>query len=245
MHCAPTASELLDAWEHGRFRTAVERARLLVALALPEASPADLDRLGIGRRDQALLDLRERVFGPRMTGVAQCPACAEEAELEFAIADIRSRAASDPGEAQILRAGGYELRFRLPTCDDLDALAALGDASSRRSVLLQRCVTETRLDGRLTPTGSLPDEVAAALSARMAELDPQGDVRLDLSCPGCRHRWQAPLDIASYLWSEIHAWAERMLRDIHTLASAYGWREADILGMGPARRQAYLELIRQ
>jgi hypothetical protein len=53
------------------------------------------------------------------------------------------------------------------------------------------------------------------------------------------------LDIASYLWSEIHAWAGRMLRDVHALAAAYGWREADILAMSPWRRQAYLEMIRQ
>ncbi len=245
MDRAPTASELLDAWEHGRFQPPVARARLLLALAVPAASPEDLDRFGIGRRDQELLDFRERVFGPRMAGVAQCPACAQEVELDFPVTDVRARAAIDAVEPQTLRFDGYDLRFRLPTCDDLAAVAALGDPPGRRAGLLRRCVTEARRGGEAAPAESLPDAVAAALSARMSELDPQGDIRLDLRCPECAGRWQAPLDVASYLWSEIHSWAERMLRDVHTLAAAYGWREADILTMGPSRRQAYLELIRQ
>ena len=35
----------------------------------------------------------------------------------------------------------------------------------------------------------------------------------------------------------------RFLRDVHTLASTYGWREADILALSPWRRQYYLALI--
>jgi hypothetical protein len=34
------------------------------------------------------------------------------------------------------------------------------------------------------------------------------------------------------------------LRDVHELASAYGWRESEILALSPQRRQAYLELVR-
>jgi hypothetical protein len=49
----------------------------------------------------------------------------------------------------------------------------------------------------------------------------------------------------SFLWSEIHSWAQRLLRDVHAIAAAYGWREGDILAMNPLRRQAYLELIGQ
>jgi hypothetical protein len=68
-------------------------------------------------------------------------------------------------------------------------------------------------------------------------------VQLSLTCPDCDARWDAPLDIASFLWSEVQAWALRTLADVHTLARAYGWAEADILALSPPRRQAYLELI--
>ena len=59
------------------------------------------------------------------------------------------------------------------------------------------------------------------------------------------NRESVALDIASFVWSEIHAWAIRLLHDVHALALAYGWREVDILTMSPWRRQAYLELIGQ
>jgi hypothetical protein len=50
-------------------------------------------------------------------------------------------------------------------------------------------------------------------------------------------------DIVPYLWTEINAWAMRLLREIHSLATAYGWREADILAMSAVRRHWYLEMI--
>ena len=42
---------------------------------------------------------------------------------------------------------------------------------------------------------------------------------------------------------EIHAWAKRTLREVHTLASAYGWSEREILSMSAVRRALYLEMV--
>ena len=88
----------------------------------------------------------------------------------------------------------------------------------------------------------LPATVAEAIVTRMSEADPQSDTRLAVSCPDCHHQWVALFDIAGYLMREVHDWVVHVLREVHTLARAYGWREADILAMTPARRQAYLEL---
>jgi hypothetical protein len=51
-------------------------------------------------------------------------------------------------------------------------------------------------------------------------------------------------DIGGYLWEELDAWAHRVARDVHVLASAYSWSEDDILGMTAERRGTYLDLIR-
>jgi hypothetical protein len=77
----------------------------------------------------------------------------------------------------------------------------------------------------------------------MAQADPQADIQLDLSCPACQHHWQAAFDVVAFLWNEIDSWAHRILSDIHVIASAYGWSEADILALSAARRQTYLDLI--
>jgi hypothetical protein len=77
----------------------------------------------------------------------------------------------------------------------------------------------------------------------MAACDPQAEVLLDLNCPACGHGWQALFDVVAFFWAELAAQAKRLLREVHTLARAYGWREADILGMSARRRQFYLEMV--
>ena len=77
----------------------------------------------------------------------------------------------------------------------------------------------------------------------MHEADPQADTQLSLTCPTCARVWQQAFDIVSYLWAEIGDWARRTLQEVHALATAYGWREADILAMSAQRRQWYLEMI--
>jgi hypothetical protein len=68
-------------------------------------------------------------------------------------------------------------------------------------------------------------------------------VLLDFTCPGCNYQWQSLFDITAFFWQEIAAFVKRLLREVHTLAKAYGWREADILAMSHQRRQFYLEMV--
>ena len=79
----------------------------------------------------------------------------------------------------------------------------------------------------------------------MADADPQADVQLAMTCPTCGQTRKAAFDIASFFWSEIERWSLRMFREVHTLATAYGWREKEILGMSAWRRQVYLQLVGQ
>jgi hypothetical protein len=112
-----------------------------------------------------------------------------------------------------------------------------------RQRLLQCCLLQVRRDGTEAPPEQLPVEVMEAITAHMAEADPQADVRLALVCPQCGHHWQGAFDIGTFFWHEIDAWAQRTLREVHTLASRYGWREMDILSMSARRRQWYLNLV--
>ena len=97
-------------------------------------------------------------------------------------------------------------------------------------------------DAKATTAGDLPAGVAADLSVAMSEHDPQAEVLLDLLCPACEHRWQALFDIVTFFWTELANQAQRLLREVHALARAYGWREADILAMSARRRQFYIEM---
>jgi hypothetical protein len=239
----PNAAELLDHWEYGLQQPLARRMLALLAAACPEASAADIAALPIGRRDARLLELRERLFGPTLTMVASCPGCGERLQSACAVSELRSDAAS---MAQpVLEVEGYRVTFRLPASIDLLALSPAMERRHARRLLLSRCLLDVRLAGEPAHPDSLPEHVAAAVATQMSAADPQMDVELNLSCPSCNRAWSTTFDIANFLWKEIHAWAKSMLRGVHGLARAYGWREADVLALSPTRRQIYLELARQ
>jgi hypothetical protein len=123
------------------------------------------------------------------------------------------------------------------------AAAAADDTAAARRVLLERCLLSARAGAEERSLGQLPPEFVAAMVDEMERADPQADVRLNLRCPRCGRGWQPQFDITSFFWEELNAWAYRVLREVHTLASAYGWREADVLALSPWRRQVYLELV--
>jgi hypothetical protein len=238
------AAELLDLWERGLRQPPARRALALLEAACPDLSEPEIAALPIGRRDAHLLRLRELLLGPELTIVASCPACGEQLDSTFRTADIRvDAAAAEP--AQALEADGYRIGFRLPASDDLLALGAATDRAAARRMLLGRCILEAQRDGERTDAGSLPEHVIAAVADRMVAADPQADVELALSCPACAHAWHSAFDVAGFFGQEINAWAKSLLRGVHALARAYGWREADVLALSPTRRQIYLELARQ
>ncbi len=232
---ALSAQEMLDVWERGVTQPPLMRALTLLAAASPEMSRDTLMQLSIGERNARLLTLREWAFGSRITGTAACPTCGEKLELEFSAADIRTQASNEASELQI-DVDNYHVRFRLPNSADL--LAA-----SSQDALMTQCLLPSDSSDDQPNANRLPASVVDAIAEYMAQADPQANVQLALTCPNCNHAWQATFDIVSYFWTEINAWAIRILREVHTLARAYGWREADILALSPQRRQIYLNMV--
>jgi hypothetical protein len=236
------AHDLLLIWEAGRDRHPVDRALIVLRAAYPGSGWNELADLGVGARDARLLAVHERTFGPRLEGFAACPRCAQGLQFGMAVADLMATAAADEGPLE-LDVEGVSLRFRLPNSRDLGAAVACEDPAAARDLLVQRCVLRATRDGRPVAAGDLPAGVDSALVRRMAELDPQAEIELDLHCLACDNRWPAHFDIVTFLWSELVAHAGRLLREVHALARAYGWREADILSMGARRRRSYMDLV--
>jgi hypothetical protein len=228
-----TDADLLAAWEAGARATPLVRAVAVAARARPAER---VDEWSVGRRDALLLDVHAAAFGAVAELVTDCPACGEALELSFALDDVRSPC-GDAGTEHSLVAAGVRLSFRLPSSADLAAVAAIGDVADARAALAERCVTARE------PAGTLPEAVVAALGTRIAELDPQADLRLALSCGACEHRWTAPLDVADLVWRRVDARARPLVADVAALAAAFGWTESEILGLSAARRRMYLDLV--
>lgn len=239
---ALTALEMLDLWEWGSTQSPLQRSLMLLSAATDEPIEATA-RLSVGQRDARLLSLRERAFGPQLAAVANCPNCTERLELNFSTADVRVETESESAESRVLAIADYQLRYRALNSLDLAAIAGQPDKAEARKQLLERCLSEITREGAPVGAEQLPVEVIEAAVERIARADPQSDVQIALSCPQCECQWQASFDIGPFFWNEIHVWAQRLLREVHMLASAYGWRERDIVTMSPWRRQFYLGCI--
>jgi hypothetical protein len=157
--------------------------------------------------------------------------------LELDVSSTQLKLPPPAAHALSVDSAGYHVEFRLPNSADLAAARAATDVRAARRRLFEDCITNG------VAGAEMPEHVVDAAAAAMAQADPQGDVRLALECPGCGQQWEEIFDIASFLWSEVHAWALRAFREVHQLAGAYGWSEADILAMNPWRRKVYLELL--
>jgi hypothetical protein len=239
-----TARTALEAWEKGQRVDPQGRALALLASVLPEVAPARLPKLTLGQRDALLMRLRERAFGHVTKGFVQCPGC--RTRLEFPL-DLRAYDVMGtlrrPLEPSTFSAEGYTIRFRVPDSEDLMEIAIAPEVEGARGLLLVRCILAAEHQGRPVSPWELPESVIEGLGKRMEELDPLAFLPLAIDCPRCAHAWTALFDIGTLLWQEISVSAERLLREVHALAFAYGWGEAEILAMSDVRRKFYLSQI--
>lgn len=233
-----TASRLMTIWERGLNQPLLCRTHQLLAAAFPGLDTSTAGSLSIGERDARLLMVREFLFGSALLNLANCPQCGRPVEWEMNTSDIHLQTPREPepDRSFIHVSEDYEVRFRLPGGNDIQAV-------SSAEQLLERCVISATRDGKSLHAGQLPMEVREGVSQRMETEDPQADIDLLLDCPYCEHSWNACFDILSYLWEEIHRWAMRMLHSVHLLAKTYHWPEQVILDMSPRRRRMYLQMI--
>lgn len=236
-------SELLECWENGLNQSPAGHALILLTAAFPDLSPEYLAHLSIGRRDGYLLELRELTFGPKIDGIASCPECKKLQGLTFNVNDVKVSSEIGSHETLSLSVDGRELRFRLPNSIDVENASTGGERSDYRFLLLERCLLYTKPENKGETIENLPAHVVAKVEQKMAEADPQADVQLALSCAECDHQWLLAFDIVSFFWSEIMTWAQRTIREVHILASAYGWKESDILTMSPMKRSIYIGMV--
>jgi hypothetical protein len=238
-----SASELLQVWEWGEKRHPIDQALAILVAALPDKHWDELTHLPLGQRDSYLYAIRARLFGPRLAGYAPCPACGTELQFDLETSALTMTKPQTAQDVRVFQSGDLEIDYRHPDSLDLAQVAQASSAAAAQALLLERVITGVRQSGVDVPVRSIPPETGVQLQAFLLEQEPLLEVRLDLTCPACDHNWQVLLDIATFFWSEIAARASRLLREVHLLARAYGWPEADILALSDLRRAKYLEMV--
>ncbi|MEO8972508.1 MAG: phage baseplate protein, partial [Ktedonobacteraceae bacterium] len=240
-----SSQSIVQLWESGLRQRPVERMLTLLAAALPEVPRQNILVLSIGQCDAYLLLLHERMFGSRFVGFTECSHCQEQLEFSFTVTDMWAGATpvDEVGKVYSCQIEDYEIQLRLPTIADMLAISECQNVASARFLLLQRCIVQAMRKGDGMPVKALPDEVTTMLGERVLERDPQAEIQIDMTCPQCQHQQPALFDVSRFLWTEIQAQAKRLLREVHILARAYGWRETEILALSNVRRQYYLEMV--
>jgi hypothetical protein len=227
-------SDVVAIWEKGSTLHPLDRGLLLLAAALPEVSFDSLADWPLGRRNRELLALHTNWFGNGLSARASCSSCDEQMEFELDCSQLIAPE-SFGREPKVVFLGET---YRVPTSRDLAfGLADGSDASHAAVRLLESC----RLGSHDPVTWS--ENSIAALGELMAQADPDAETRISFRCFVCGHEQEDVLDITAFLWAKVVAHARRLLREVHTLASAYGWSEEQVLSLGAARRRFYLEMV--
>jgi hypothetical protein len=235
---------LLAAWEAGARGPELRRPLALLAAALPATPPAVLSALPVAARDRELLRLRALTFGPELAVLGTCPACGERLEFTLDAGQLATQleASAGAGPAECTE-DGQRYRLRPVTTDDLLATLAVPDPQAAQALLLSRCVEQIQdHETERAVLSPLRSSYPPSVVKRFEELHADAELRCALECPACSARGVHDFDIARFFWREVTVAARLLLADVHALATAYGWRERDIMRLSPLRRGAYLEL---
>lgn len=181
----------------------------------------------------------------RLTMALSCPqsGCRKTFEVSPAFADLLADAPGETNLAKIVQfplSEAAALSLRLPTGRDQAEWQGRTYNTPDDAVrsIVQSLITSA-------PPGveaTLPEKIAN-LSTVMAEADPLTSFHIATTCPHCEQPVDIAVDLEAVALAQLATHRRSLLRDVHVLASRYGWSEADVLAIPTERRQEYRRLI--
>lgn len=216
-------------------------AQAVATLGGQPAGYRELASLCVADRQLLMLRLGQRLDGDRVWLTGCCEACRSpfDFSLERSAVPITPAGAGYPLASATLR--GQRVTLRVPTGADQEQLAELDDRAALET-LLKRCLVA--IDGRPPGTcfaADLAPEELALLEQAVEGVAPGLATRLLVACPECGAKQTLRFDPYDFRSLSVEA----LLREVHLLASAYHWSEAEILALPTERRRHYLRLIDQ
>jgi hypothetical protein len=222
--------------------TQLAPAPALVALAGRVATfasrPPDWDQVEAAQLGAVALAIRRAWIGDRILSEGRCPepGCAERVDVSFSSATYlarhqprRPRNVSESVDGWY-RLTGSPVRFRIPSVADL---LAAGESAEPAGVLASRCME----------AAELPARAARAVDRALAALAPSLEGLVGGQCPACGAQVALRFDPLTYTMAELRDAFAGTYREMHALASAYGWPEETILRQPRSRRQRYAAMI--
>ena len=237
-----TPARLLAAWETGQATHAVARGAVLLHCAGLVADLGTALDLPLDRVQAMVATLLLDDAGPAVEGVAACARCGQFLEVTGWLPGLATQADQAP-EARTVATDDGMIVVRLPTTRDLLAAAAERSETAALATLRTRCLR--RADGDALDPAVLSPGTLDAADAAAEDMAGAAAARLRTTCPACDDDVVVDVDSSVLLWQRICDLVPTILREVASLARWYGWSEASILTMSPARRRAYLDLAVQ
>jgi hypothetical protein len=238
----------------GRQLTAAARATHLIARCLQRlgsVQPVGVElvrRLSVGDREALMLHIRRLTLGERISCLLSCINCGAKMDLDLQIGELllspyphrRQIHAADIADSE----NSYRVMFRVPNGEDQEAVAgaAIQSVNAAAELMLRRCVEQVdSMDEE--NLSDVPSIVLSELPTKMAALDPQAELVLDLICPECAAGFVVPFDAGDYVYRELAMQEPEFYREVHALSFHYHWSEDAVLGLSRRKRRIYLELL--
>ena len=203
----------------------------------------------VAERLQGLLAVAQATDGAHIAALATCSnrACAGKIELELGVAGF---AIEPVARVTCDTADGHRLVCRLPTGADLVAWVREGEGDAQwlaRRLLVEvdgvaqdHALTEGDDDGM---GDGMPESWLSSITDALQDADPLTALSLDVACPFCARSLAVEVDLEALLLAAFARRQRTVLEEVHRLASAYHWNEAEIVAMPAWRRRRYLARI--
>lgn len=207
--------------------------------ALLSAAGADADALAaetLGARNRRLIALHDDWVGGAIEARVACTACATANSFPVPKDKMRALPPAAPDARVTLSYRGGEIAYRVPVMADI---AAVGAAADLRTAMLDRCA----MGPDPVPAAELDAAALEAIEAGFDRIDPLASIVVESACSECGAAIAASVDLAAFVASDLDRLHATLLRDVDTLASAYGWGEAEILALPAERRARYVAMI--
>ncbi|UTW11342.1 hypothetical protein [Marinobacterium rhizophilum] len=205
---------------------------LLQHLGGEPATRARVERLCLADRQAIVLAWRARREPDPQWWHLRCHACEHPFDVPLSLQALPCSAAGPNFPFARAETSAGPLTLRIPDGRDLCWLAQQQDKPETRKALVMRLLIEPS-------DAALSDADIAAVEAAIEAEVPELAETLDADCPECGTTNRLAFDPCQGLVPAL----DPLLDDIHRLAAAYHWSEAEILALPEPRRRQYLQRI--
>jgi hypothetical protein len=214
--------------------------------SLPHIAREELAwNLPLSARIIRLLRIVELTIGSDVLPLAlPCPHadCRQKFEIALPFASIAPEAGEPGVSAKVVQfplENHAPIILRLPT--GRDQLAWGNQHFENQQDALMAIVRSLAIEPGGLPVLA-PDQLAP-LAAAMEAADPLVAFTVHTSCPQCHRNAIMEVDLEAAALHHLASFRRALLRDVHELATRYGWSEDQVLAIPARRRSEYIRLI--